>query len=301
MNSIIMLLFDNYFLKIFLKIGIIILTTLLINLIMKTYFRRMEIIFMRRKTHQEGRVASTRIKIIKIISSGVIYLVALLLLLSFIPGFRTFAISLLAGAGILAIVLGFAAQKSLANIISGISIAIYAPFRIGDKINVSGENGEVEDINLRQTVIRAWDNKRIIIPNSIISEKEVINYSLIDEKMLFTLDAGISYDSSIEKAREIMVKLANKHLENITFKEKDENNILVKKEPYVRLVSYGDFSINLRLYFWVKDNSKGYKMRHELLEQIKEEFDKNDIEVPFPYRTIVYKKDIERKPKKKKK
>lgn len=254
--------------------------------------------FMRNQTSQNRRVTETRLKIVRIMTSGLVYLIALIMILLLIPGFKTFSISLLAGAGIFAIIIGFAAQKTIANLISGISIAIYAPFRIGDKINVSGENGEVEDINLRQTVIRTWDNKRIIIPNSIIAEKEVVNYSLNDEKMLFTLEAGISYDSSIDKAREIMIRLAKAHPENLIFREKGEDNLMIKKEPYVRVVSFGDFSINLRLYFWVKENPKGFKMRHELLEQIKKEFDKNGVEIPFPYRTIVYKKDLERKRKK---
>lgn len=277
---------------------VILLLAIVINLLIKIYFRRLALFLIKGRNSQDRRVIGTRLKISRIIASGIIYGIALITILLSIPGFRALSLSLLAGAGILAVIIGFAAQKTLSNIISGISIAVYAPFRIGDRINISTENGIVEDINLRHTIIKTWDNKRIIIPNAIISEKELINYSLKDEKMLFTLDLGISYDSDIDRAREIMVRLAKKHPENLKFKEVDEeSHLLVKKEPYVRLISLGDFSLNLRLYFWVKDNSKGFRMRHELLEQIKKEFDKSGIEIPFPYRTIVYKKDLKKKKK----
>lgn len=255
----------------------------LLNSILKIYFKRIVHISIKNKPAQERRAIGTRLKILRRTISVVLFSSAIIVLLFLIPGVRALSVSLLAGAGIAAIVIGFAAQKTISDIISGLSIAIYAPFRIGDKIKILQENGDVEDINLRHTIIRTWDNKRIVIPNSVIADREVINYSLKDEKMLFTIEVGISYNADIEKARAIMIKLAEAHPENLIFEEKDQNGEIIKKGPYVRTTSLGTFAVNLTMYFWVSDNSKGFKMRDELLEQIKLEFDKQGIELPYPY------------------
>ena len=294
LESALIILYENSIAIGFLKAFLIIFFAIFLNVLIKFYFRKLSYFSVNQKSSQDRRVLGTRLKILRRIISSLIYIIAFIMILFLIPGFKTLSVSLLAGAGIIAVIIGFAAQKTIGNIISGISIAVYSPFRIGDKVNILQENGQVEDINLRHTVIRTWDNKRIIIPNSIISEREIINYSLKDEKMLFALELGISYDSDVDKAKEILVNLANKHEENLIFNERDEDGKLEKKEPYVRLVSFGDSSVNLKLYFWVKDNSKGFKMKHELLEQIKKEFDKKGISIPFPHRTIVYKTDLEK-------
>lgn len=85
---------------------------------------------------------------------------------------RTVATSLLAGAGILAVAVGFASQQALSNIVSGIMIVIFKPFRVNDRLNIGTTfNGIVEDITLRHTVIRDFENKRIIVPNMVISQE----------------------------------------------------------------------------------------------------------------------------------
>lgn len=252
----------------------------------------------KKRPSNDRRLKQTRAKFTKIVSNYIIGIAVIIYILFQIPGFRTFSISLLAGAGIAAIVIGFAAQKTIANIISGISIAIYAPFRIGDRLKIAEEFGDVEEINLRHTVIRTWENKRVIIPNSIISDREIINFSINDEKLLIPLDIGISYDSDIDKSRKIMLKLANKHPDVISPEIKDEYDGFVKREPAVRVTECGEYAVNLRLYFWVESNRKAWTTKFDLIESIKKEFDKQGIEIPFPYRTIVYKKDMDDKTKK---
>lgn len=290
---------ENTYTQIAFNAIIIILLALLLQMTSRYLFKRAENNIEKRKTIEDKRVRRTRLQLMKTVVSNFISILAIILILLPIPGFKTFSYSLLAGAGIAAIIIGFAAQKTLANIVAGMSIALYSPFRVGDKIKILEENGEVEEINLRHTIIKTWDNKRIIIPNAMIAEKEIVNYSLKEEKMLRTLDMGISYDSDIDKSRKIMINLAKKHPDNLIF-ETIEDGKKVIKEPYVRVTNCGDFSVNLRLYFWVKDNPTGFKMQFELLESIKKAFDKEGIEIPFPYRTIVYKKDIDAEKRRKK-
>lgn len=249
----------------------------------------------KQKNSEAKRLKRTRVEFTKIIVNYLIWIVGIFYVLLLIPGFRSLSVSILAGAGILAVVIGFAAQKTLANIVAGISIAIYTPFRIGDRLKVGDEFGDVEEINLRHTIIRTWENKRLIIPNAVISEEKIFNFSIKDEKLLITLDMGISYDSDIDKARNIMLKFARKHPDIISPKIKDDHEGWVKKEPVVRMTNCGEYAINLRLYYWVESPKKAWTAKFDLIEKIKKEFDKQGIEIPFPYRTIVFKKDLENK------
>jgi len=289
-----LLIYENSYLKILAHAFVIVLIALVINLVLDFGYVKKIKKLKKIKSKEERNLKMTRFAFLKRIFSTVVNLLAILFILLLIPGFRTFSISLLAGAGIAAIIIGFAAQKTLSNIVSGISIAFFTPFRVGDRLKIGDDLGDVEDLNLRHTVIKTWDNRRIIIPNSIISEKEIVNYSIGDEKMLWTLDIGISYDSNIDTARKIILEKANNHPENITF-EIEEDGEIVKKEPSVYVTDCGDFAVNLKLLFWVDSPKKGWRVSKEILEQIKKEFDSQGIEIPFPYRTIVYKSDLDKR------
>ena len=92
-----------------------------------------------------------------------------------------------------------------------------------------------------------------------------------------------------------MIKQAKSHKNVIIPKKKNSEGEIEDKEPFVRVISCSDFSVVMRLYFWVENPNKSYPTGFELIESIKKEFDKQGIEIPFPYRTIVYKKDLEEK------
>ncbi len=243
---------------------------------------------------KELRVDKTRLSIIQSLLSLTIYLIALVVIVNFIPELRSYGVSLLAGVGFSAIVLGFAAQETLSNIIAGILIAIFQPFRVGDRIEFKKTIGKVENISLRHTVIKTWGNKRLVVPNSVISRDTVTNYSLMDEKVLMNVEMSISYDSSIDKAREIMLSEAKKHKD--FFDPHAESSIINKKTSLkVRLVRFGDSSVVLKLYFWARDYATGFKMACDLRESIKKRFDREGIEIPYPYRTVVYKNQLKKK------
>ncbi|MBD3387836.1 MAG: mechanosensitive ion channel [Candidatus Altiarchaeales archaeon] len=246
-----------------------------------------------RRKSRRLRIDETQFVVLRRVTVFTIYLVGCLYALSLIPGFASLGTSLLASAGILALILGFAAQHAFSNVISGIFIAIFEPFRVGDKIKLVDEYGTVEDITLRHTIIKTWQEKRIVVPNSKISEESIVNYSLRDPRILGTLEVGISYDSDIDKARKIMVEEALKHPDIMRGVKDDENAFLPREEiAKVRLVELSDFAQVMRLYYWAPDKTKEYQIRFDLTEAIKKRFDRDGIEVPFPYRTIVYKKDI---------
>lgn len=226
--------------------------------------------------------------------SFIIFLVATIGIFYTIPTLKELGLTLLASAGLVAAVIGLAAQQAFSNIISGIFIVIFKPFRVGDLVEISDKRGIVEDITLRHTVIKNVENKRLIIPNATISNDTIINASIKDPKICNLLELGISYDSDIKLAMSIIQSEAQKHpscIDNRTDEQKEIGEPIV----FVRVMGYGESSINLRAYIWSVDSLSGFIMKSDLFESIKNEFDQNNIEIPFPYRTIVYKNKEENK------
>jgi small conductance mechanosensitive channel len=224
--------------------------------------------------------------------SFVIYFGAFIFIFYSIPGLRALGVTLFAGAGVAAAVVLFASQQAFSNIINGIFIIIFKPFRVGDIIKVGTLNiGRIEDITLRHTVIKDFENRRIIIPNAVIGSETLINSSIKDELICNFVEFGISYDSDINKAIEIIRDEAVKHpnyIDNRT-KEEKKNNV---HPVMVRVIGFGDSSVNLRAFVWSKDHMSGFVLKCDLFKSVKERFDREGVEIPFPYRTIVYKKDI---------
>jgi small conductance mechanosensitive channel len=211
-----------------------------------------------------------------------IVILALIIYTSLVPGLRALFGTMLAGAGITALVVGFAAKSTMANLISGLSLAIYRPFRIGDMVDIEGQYGMVEDITLRHTIVLTWQKKRLIIPNAKLDEMTLINYSIVDPRVLCTVETGISYDTNIDLARRLILE------EVLKCPYRDPNG----DEPVVRVISHGDFSIGLRIYVWVANVIDMWMARYWLFEHVKKRFDREGVEIPFPYRTLVFKKDL---------
>lgn len=241
------------------------------------------------------KVDPTNFSFLKNSLSFIIYFIALIVIFRHIPSLRSFGSALFAGAGIIAAIIGFASQKAFSNIITGIFILIFKPYRVGDVIEISnGRIGTVEEITLRHTVIKDFKNERIIVPNTVISDDIIINSSITDSKIQCRVEVGISYDSDIDLAMQIMREECEKHpllIDNRTHEDLANDVPLVR----VAVIALADFSVNLRASAWTESFSDAFQMRTDLLKIIKERFDREGVEIPFPYRTIVYKKDMEKK------
>ncbi|MBD3636245.1 MAG: mechanosensitive ion channel family protein [Crocinitomicaceae bacterium] len=239
------------------------------------------------------RVDPTRYRFSKNALSFIIWMIAFGAMALYIPELKALAITLFAGAGIIVAVIGFAAQQAFANIVGGIFIVIFKPFRVGDLIRVGDQGyGEVEDITLRHTVIVSFENKRIIIPNSVMSEETIINESIVDAITCRFVEVGISYNSDIKKAVKILQEVAMAHPDCIDHRTKKEK---ADGEPQVvvRVYGFGDSSVNLRALVWTDDPMKVFKMHSEINVELKRRFDEEGIEIPFPHRTVVFRKDID--------
>jgi small-conductance mechanosensitive channel len=264
------------------QIVLIIFCTYLLSRVVRKIIDKLDKSVKRKKTH-------IQFNFLKHFITGFIYLIGIGLVIYIIPPLRSISLSVFASAGVLAVILGFAAQQAFSNIISGIFIAIFRPFKVGDRIKLKeGLFGVVVDITLRHTVIRNFENKHFIVPNTVISNEIIENENFADEKICKYVNIGISYDSNIKKARKIMQQEAMKHpyfIDNRTKQEKEANEPAVP----VRVLGFGDSSVNLRAWVWAKNPTEAFRMGCDLNELIKERFDKEGIEIPLPYRTVVYK------------
>ena len=180
----------------------------------------------------------------------------------------------LAGAGVAGLAIGFAAKDTLSNLISGIFLYMDKTFNIGDVVEIDGNVGRVVDIHLRKTIIKGFDNKVITIPNSKTAEAIVINYSREPTRRV-SVPVGIAYEADLEKAEKIILELIKK-----------DPDFLDDPKPSVVVTGFGDFSVNLEVRAWTKnENILDKKVR--LMKKIKIAFDKNGIEIPYPKRVVM--------------
>jgi small-conductance mechanosensitive channel len=219
----------------------------------------------------------------------IIYVAAGILYASLVPGLQALVNTILAGAGITAVVVGFAARSTLSNLVAGLSIAVYRPIRIGDKLTIESDYGYVEDITLRHTIVRTWENKRLVIPNEKLDNLTIVNHSIVDQQIMCPVEVGVSYDTDLELARRLMLEAA----EECPHRLREG----APSAPIVRVVEIRDFAVVLRLYLWTATMDEAWLARFCLLEEIKKRFDAGGVEIPFPYRTLVYKQDLPRPPR----
>ncbi|MCB0585952.1 MAG: mechanosensitive ion channel family protein [Phaeodactylibacter sp.] len=225
--------------------------------------------------------------------TAIIYILGFSWAVYSLPSLRAVANSLLAGAGILAVAVGFASQHALSNIISGVFIVIFKPFSVNDRLRFQdGLQGAVEDITLRHVVIRDFENRRILIPNSVISNEVIINADFGEDTICKFLEIDISYDSDIDRAKAIMVEEALAHPLKIDGRSPEQIEA-GRPEIVVRVIALGEYYVRLRAYIWAQNNADAFELGCDLLESIKKRFDREGIEIPFPYRTIVHKEPRE--------
>jgi len=184
--------------------------------------------------------------------------------------------SILAGAGIIGLALGFAFQDITANFISGILMAFRKPIKVGDIIRTKDFLGTVEEIDLRVTIIRTFQGLHVIIPNKDVFQSPVTNYTKTYNRRI-DLEVGISYAEDLEKVREVTLNAVS----NLPY-------LLPGKDVNVYYNEFGDSSINFTVMFWIHyPDEPGYlNARSEAIIAIKKAYDKHDITIPFPIRTL---------------
>jgi len=181
---------------------------------------------------------------------------------------------LIAGLGIMGFIVGFALKDTLGNLASGVFILFQKPFKVGDWINVGGIVGGVERVGIAACVLKSPDNVKITIPNSKIWGDVIQNYTGNPTRKIFNLEVGISYGSNIDKAIKIIHGILKK-----------DKRVLKDPAPQVVTKSLGDSSVNIAVRPACKKEDY-WGLYFDLVKTIKQEFDKNGIEIPFPQRDV---------------
>ncbi len=242
-----------------------------------------------RSAAQKLKVDPTRYNFFKNAMDFIVFLIAAIIIFRSIPAFRTVGTTLLTGAGVLAAIVGFASQSAFSNIISGFFLVIFKPFSVGDRVRIGQlYTGDVEDITLRHTVIKDFENRRIVIPNSVISNETIINSTLTDEKICVFIEVPLAFTAPVAKAMEIIQQECLKHPLCLDNRSPEE---LTKGEApaVVRILSYGDFGVQLRGYAWAANPTLAFELRCDVLKAIQERFIQEQIDFGYPGRVLITK------------
>lgn len=206
---------------------------------------------------------------------AVIMIATVLMALSQVGVQTTSFIAILGAAGL---AIGLALQGSLANFASGILIILFRPFKSGDFIDAGGITGTVDKIEIFQTIMKTPDNKLVIVPNAQITGSAITNYSAEATRRV-DLTIGISYDSDLRKAKQI--------LEDII---KNDERVLAEPAAAIKVGALADSSVNILVRPWVK-SADYWGVYWDTLEKVKLTFDEQGIGIPFPQMDVHIKKD----------
>ncbi|RLC41602.1 MAG: mechanosensitive ion channel family protein [Candidatus Coatesbacteria bacterium] len=219
-------------------------------------------------------------KIRKIAQKFVLYIVVSVAVIIILQTLEIEISSILATAGLLSIAVGFAAQTTLSNLISGLMIFSERPFEIGDVIKVEDKLGVVQSIDILSTKVKTFNNLFVRIPNSSLIEKMVTNYTKYPVRRLDIL-VDVSYMTDLERAKEVIEDALRKC-----------KTILLEPRPFVAFESFGESGITLRIFGWIDINEYLAGLT-ELAVETKKALDREGIEIPFPQRVVRFTEETE--------
>ncbi len=187
---------------------------------------------------------------------------------------------LLTALGVGGLAVALALQDTLSNLISGFHIIASRQVKPGDYIQLdTGEEGYVNDINWRNTLIRALPNNMIVVPNSKLASAIVRNFYLPEKEMAVLVDVGVSYNSDLEKVEKVTIKAAKEIM-------KEVQGGVSEFEPLIRYHTFDDSSINFTVVLRAREFVDQYLIKHEFIKKLHKRYEEEGIEIPFPIRTV---------------
>lgn len=192
--------------------------------------------------------------------------------------------SLLAVLGAAGLAIGLALKDSLSNIASGVMLIVLRPFRAGDAVHIAGQDGIVEQVRIFQTVLRAYQNHDIILPNSLITAEPIINFTARKQRRI-DLAIGVGYDDDLGQARTVLLDIARQHAK-----------VLADPAAEVLVTGLGESSVDLVLRAWVQTPDY-VTTQSELTEALRNRFAEAGLSIPYPQRDLhVYHHDADGRP-----
>ena len=211
--------------------------------------------------------------VVSFVGSMIYFLILIFAVLAALAKFGIQTASFVAILGAAAFAIGFALQGSLANFAAGVLILVLRPFKVGDYIDGAGVGGTVKDIQLFTTVLATPDNIKIMVPNGKLFGDTIKNFSGFDTRRIdFVI--GIGYTSDIQKTYDVLMSLI-----------KEDTRILSDPPTNIAVSELADSSVNFVVRPWVK-RSDYWGVKFDLTRKIKEAFDENGIEIPFPQQVV---------------
>jgi len=229
------------------------------------------VVYSFKKSLKKSNLPSLVIEFLGRFLSAIFYIVVLLLAVS-IVGVDVGSV-VLGFSAVLGLILGFGLQDTMNNVFSGVWIAALRPLDMDERVEVQGQEGIVTSVGLMATELLKPDNTRITIPNKLIWDEPIINYSRMPERRI-DIPVGISYDGDVDKAVKVALEFLGSH-----------EDILDQPEPQVSVTDLGDSSVNLMLKGWT-DKEKYWQVRFDLTKGIFKAYNEADIEIPYPQRDI---------------
>lgn len=267
------------------SISVYVLAVLLISWMFSRLMRLVIITYLKRSKSEKYK--NTSLQFLKNSIKFFIALIALFYIIMTVPSLRSKATLIFSGAGILAAIIGFAAQAALSNLIAGVFIVIFKPFRVGDYIKLDEERiGIVQDITLRHTVINNFENKRLIIPNSIISTESVLNHTIEDSQILSFNNFKLGLFADLDLAKQIIEEEALK-LDGVIDYRTPTEVLTTTNQIEVRVIDVHENYIHIRAYVWINDPFVEFKIKCALKEAVHRRFVKEGVDLPIPIRRII--------------
>lgn len=254
----------------------------LIILTIATAFVRISSILVRSGSNFAAKKMGTDIntQMIKLIDKFAKILIYILAIIFILQSWNIEIGPLIASLGIAGLAIAFALQNSLGNIFGGMSMIADKSIKVSDVIKLdNGAMGTVEDVGLRSTKIRTFDNELLIIPNGQLSESKIKNYELPDLSARIVIPFGVAYGSDISKVKKIVLKEIKKI-----------KDLKKTSTPFVRFLEMADSSLNFKAYFWVSNYNNKWSAQDQANTLIYNALNKNKIEIPFPQLDVHTKK-----------
>jgi small conductance mechanosensitive channel len=213
----------------------------------------------RRNLRETDPGAETRFRMIERLSAVAIVFIAvgLVFWVIDIKALNSLALGMFASAGVVGVALGFAAQTTVANLFSGIVIAFAQPIRLGDSVTIDDEFGTVESIGLFYTSIRVWDNRRLVIPNKLLSDRAIRNYTLIDPRMPALVTLRLEYGTDVEAVRALLIDSAKAH-----------PLFLDSPPPNVQVIEADNLGVTVRLMAWAASQGDAWTVATDVRETV---------------------------------
>ena len=235
--------------------------------------------------------SATILAFCRYLAIAAVYFAGFAVIVSNIPALSAGMNKLMAAGGVLAVVGGLASQEALGSIVSGLMILAFKPFVIGDVVRCVDNNisGVIEEITLRHTAIRTYENKRVIVPNSVMNSSIIENADYGDSRVCSFLEIGVTYESDIARAKELLAEEIARQPDFLDVRTPEQ---LAAGAPLVQVVvlALAESAVTLRASLWAKDNGTAFSLKCAVLENIKHIYEQEGIGIAYPHLVVVSEK-----------